>query len=861
MSAGPSPTHAADAPATGLTTPASAVRRAAATLDDTILEAAASRGLVRRAARDAASGKSEITGEDEAAVSLRVDGETVVLTPAGLKGATCTCPATSVCRHVLTAIITLRDGEASGETSAKDEASKESVAEETPGPSAATPPFQCTPADEAEMAPTDAPRPGDPDVPPGRTSAPEGGGAIAGEIAAVSSSEMTRAFGRAALRDAEALLADLSSADETVSAELTATKAVIHIPGHPPVHFVRGGGAAGMITKGAPNSAEVKTRFAAALLGARRVLAGEALAIQPSGDTKPTDSRRQGDDARRSGQTAFLAEVRSTLEDCARQALATGPEALQDRLFDLALSSRADALPRLSRLLLEIAGTIERRRDHAPGYEPLAALRTIAEAAALTVALGARPDDPVLRGATRTEPIPLGPVTLLGCGLEIWRMPSGSRGVTAHFRQIVTRVAGSEAPLEDGAGDLAQTGARPRLRRMLTATLARPAGQDPSFDPTRAAKESPVFGHSLERLAGSTFNLSDAAVGPEGRLSLGKAARATILEESWTAAACGAAGGVAETAMGEGPDRAGEGPLTFAEWQNRLTMEAFADDPHAGTELIALSGFAAPFFDPLEQTAILPARDADGTWSELALEGSGERIAAILARIEAIGDMGAPIVLAVLPRRTGDRIRLRPLAYAVLPGAPPTKPKGVLSALAGSLRGQWSARQGAIGAPAPEAESQAGRLVILDLLPDLPWHWADDGARSPLHPVRRGKGADEVSGAAEERAAAMRFVPAGRVASLSDRLVAAALDDGLALSELGGKMRDTARLARMRQTARRLADTGLAPLGTALDALAGASDAARANALLRFVHLATLYQTLDPRVPLLQERRDGAPRV
>ena len=852
MSAGSSPTHAANAPVTGHAQPASAARRAAAALDDSILEAAASRGLVRRAARDAASGKSEITGEDEAGVTLKVDGETVVLTATGLKAATCTCPATNLCRHVLTAIITLRDGGQPDDASGTAQASKDSVAEATPEPGVATSPQSSqSPPDAAKRASKDEPAPGDPAVSPRPASEPDG---LSEEIAAVSSSEMTKAFGRAALREAEALLAEIATSDQRVTVELAATKAVILIPGHPPVHFVRGGGAPGMITKGAQGSAAVKTRLAAAILGARRMLAGEALAIQPSSDTKPTDSRRQGDDARRSGQAAFLADIRSTLEDCARQALATGPEALQDRLFDLALSSRADALPRLSRLLLEIAGTIERRRDHAPGYEPLAALRTIAEAAALVVSLGSRPDDPVLRGATRTEPVPLGTVTLLGCGLEIWRMPSGSRGVTAHFRQIVVGMAGSEAPLEDGAGDLAQTGTGPRLGRMLTATLARPAGQDPSFDPSRAAKESPVFGHSLERLAGSAFHLSDAAVGPDGRLSLGKAARATILEESWTAAACGAAGGVAETAMDERSDEPGEGPLTFAEWQNRMAMAAFADDLHVGAELIAISGFAAPYFDPLEQTAILPAWDADGTWAELALEGSSERLAAILARIEGIGDAGSPIVMAVLPRLMGDRIRLRPLGYAVLPGAPPAKPKGVLSALAGSLRGQWSARQGTAGAPAPEANSQAGSLVVLDLLPDLPWRQADDRARSPLDRLRRGKSVEEASGAAEERAAAMRFVPAGRVASLSDRLVAAALDDSLALSELGGRMRDTARLGRLGHMAQRLTDAGLSPLGDALGALAGANDDARANALLRFVHLATLHQTLDPRLPLLHER-------
>ena len=742
MSAGSSSSASTNGPATGLAQPASAARRAAAALDDTILEAAASRGLVRRAARDAASGKSEITFEDEAGVTLRVDGETVVLTAAGLKAATCTCPATDLCRHVLTAVIALREG-ARRQTRHQERRRHQRTASQRNRQSRASrhrrrrpkaPPMGRNQLQR--KSPSPAIQPFRSNRNPGR----HGGEGIASEIGAVSPSEMTRAFGRAALRDAEALLAQIASSDQSVTAELTATKAVIVIPGHPPVHFVRGGGAAGMITKGEPGSAAVKTRLAAAILGARRLLAGEALATSLADDTKRSDNPQAGEAAKR-GLTAFLAEVRSTLEDCARQALSTGPQALQDRLFDLALSSRADALPRLSRLLLEVAGDIERRRDHAPGYEPLAALRVIAEAAALAVALGARPDDPALRGAARTEPAPLGTVTLLGCGLEIWRMPSGSRGVTAHFRQIVTGKSGSQAPLEEAAGNVAQAGTGASAGRMLTATLARPAGQDPSFDPSRAARESPVFGHSLERLAASAFRLSDAAAGPNGRLSIGKAARATILDESWVTAAGGAASEETYNGTRDGPDKTGEAPLTFGEWQNRLTMAAFADELHATPELVAVSGFAAPYFDPLEQAALLPARDADGTWAELTLEGSSERLAAILARIEAISDAGSPVILSVLPRMTAERIRLRPLAYAVLPRAAAGKPKGVLSALARGLRGQRSAAQGATGAGAPETELQAGTLVTLDLLPDLPWQREDEPKRSPFDRLRMGKSA------------------------------------------------------------------------------------------------------------------------
>ena len=62
--------------------------------DDSVLAALASRGLVRRAHKDLEKESPAILGEDADALTVEVAGEKVRL-PAGVSGATCTCPASS----------------------------------------------------------------------------------------------------------------------------------------------------------------------------------------------------------------------------------------------------------------------------------------------------------------------------------------------------------------------------------------------------------------------------------------------------------------------------------------------------------------------------------------------------------------------------------------------------------------------------------------------------------------------------------------------------------------------------------------------------------------------------------------------
>ncbi|WP_299295572.1 hypothetical protein [uncultured Tateyamaria sp.] len=76
--------------------------------DETALAALASVGVVRRAKRDFEAGKATVTTRDDASATVTADGKAVTLTASGLTAATCTCPATGICRHILLAVFALR---------------------------------------------------------------------------------------------------------------------------------------------------------------------------------------------------------------------------------------------------------------------------------------------------------------------------------------------------------------------------------------------------------------------------------------------------------------------------------------------------------------------------------------------------------------------------------------------------------------------------------------------------------------------------------------------------------------------------------------------------------------------------------
>ncbi len=79
------------------------------THDANALSALASVGLVRRATRDLEAGKAEVQSRDDAGASVTADGQVVTLDAGGPVAAQCSCPATGICRHIILAILALRE--------------------------------------------------------------------------------------------------------------------------------------------------------------------------------------------------------------------------------------------------------------------------------------------------------------------------------------------------------------------------------------------------------------------------------------------------------------------------------------------------------------------------------------------------------------------------------------------------------------------------------------------------------------------------------------------------------------------------------------------------------------------------------
>ncbi|MBY5400176.1 hypothetical protein AB9F46_10040 [Rhizobium leguminosarum] len=552
----------------------------AAALSDEVLEAASSKGLLRRARRDVEAGLVRLSGWDGGTALAEADGESVRLTAGPLTGARCSCPATGLCRHILAGIIFIREAE---------------EVRPAEGPGAAETPEPLRP----QAVP-------DPHA----------------EVLSLEEDAIIRAFGRAAYIQAQTLLAELEPG--AVEIETTASAVRIRLGAHHQVLYPAGGGPAGMISKAA--TSQRAALHAAALLAVR----GPTEAIARVGQA-PTEPGKAA--------SGLLEDAAALLRDAARQALSKAPAGLEERIGDLILSSRTEAMPRLGGELRTIAAMIRRRRERLDAADPAELLAMLARAYALTQALQAGSDDPLLTGAGAEAPQPLPAIDLVGCGLRLWQTDSGARGVTGYYLSA------------DG--------------RSFSATLARAAGSDPGFVPRHAATAEPVFGRSLAAIAGSAFRLDGASATGDGRLQTGSG-RAEPLAAGWSAAVQGIEGAVID------------------DWKQCAIRLSSAFRPKLATPprralplILRPVAFGSLRFDGVAQAGRWPVRDREGAWLELEIEGD-ERLEAHFALLGSIGDRQPPL-LTVLAEARGADIVLSPLGFGTdsltLLDLPPPAPR------------------------------------------------------------------------------------------------------------------------------------------------------------------------------------------
>jgi hypothetical protein len=319
--------------------------------------------------------------------------------------------------------------------------------------------------------------------------------------------------------------------------------------------------------------------------------------------------------------------------------------ALEERLMLLAVSSRAEAMPRLSASLRRIAEQLERRRSRNVNHDPVELLREIAFAHALLHAVSQTKDDGRLRrlaGAVRAEYEPIGDVELIGLGAALFETIAGALGVTGHFVE-------------------------PATGRRFTASLARGTTHDTRFDPRAAYRTQSVWGQTLSRLSSATFCLSGAQASPSGRLSLSQASRAEAIQPFRPS--CKRITAWAQDRNGPLADLVHTVWPILADYLARCFAPSLDMPPRSAQPVVLLpSRIAGVVFDDLTQRLRWPLMDLGGAWISLTLnhndEGRGLGTSRIAALEATIGDGGnkRPFAIVAIARPEGGEMMLEPIA-------------------------------------------------------------------------------------------------------------------------------------------------------------------------------------------------------
>ncbi len=468
-----------------------------AAYDDAALEAASSKGVMIRARKDAAAGLAELVSQNDDQALLKVAGEDVLLLAKGLAHARCSCPAAGTCRHIVTAILALRD------LAPAVKATLESAS-----------PASFTLDEIEKFAGTDWP------------------------------------------------LA-LAMTEEPAALEQGATRSVTFPGTAESVTFPTGQKLRDALFKG-PR-----------VTRSRRVVAAAALLLaQADGVALP---EYHGTEQAPQADPRLLDLVAGALEQAARALAAGQVTRAQDRLFSVAITSRAEAAPRLAATLRALSERLTPERQRQSRDRPEAVFGGLARAYALNAALRQAPDDPALLGQIARSYRPQGPQDLVLLGAEHWRNDSQARGFTIH---LIDRATG----------------------RFLRVTEARAAGVDLAFSAS-GQWHAALWGlAATSGLMGHRLTIEDAVMADDG--SLGRDQRARDHGRIH-------AGSLAGLALGGWDEIGVEIAKQLGRGLRRRAGEAML--------LLAPKAALAPGFDPGRQRHFWDWQDDDGRLLRLTL--------------------------------------------------------------------------------------------------------------------------------------------------------------------------------------------------------------------------------------------------
>jgi hypothetical protein len=359
----------------------SRLRQLAAALDARALEALASKGLLRRAAKDLERGiPTRVAGETQKTLSVAVGPFEVTLSESGPAAARCSCPAGGVCQHILTAVLFLQQAAPPG------------TEEPSPAPAPTAPP---SPARE--------------------------------QLLALGLEDLERWAGKAAFR--AGLKLGCQWTPEVVHGR---TVRIRFSDLNWEAHFLPEAGLDGMIVSG--GKGDVRSLVVAAVIGfQRREGKSWTPPEQPSALAASTGAPRT------------RPEVLESCQRLLAESLANGLSRLappnRERWATLAVSALGVNLPRLALLLRGIAdeAALVVARDARSDLSRM--LGRMAQTHALCTALenGGDQPRPDLVGWHRTQYEDVGRLDLMGAAAWPWRTASGYEGLTLLFWEPAAR--------------------------------------------------------------------------------------------------------------------------------------------------------------------------------------------------------------------------------------------------------------------------------------------------------------------------------------------------------------------------------------------------------------------------------------
>ncbi len=201
--------------------------------------------------------------------------------------------------------------------------------------------------------------------------------------------------------------------------------------------------------------------------------------------------------------TVMLAEISSAIEAAISQVFHGSAQLAQEHFLDLAISAKVQSAPRLTGQLMTLSTLCGWADAGDVRFEGGRFLAALSEVYALVKALARTPDDPAFLGVVRRSYVPAPAMDLWALGAKGWTRPNGARGLTLYLLNPETGV-------------------------FHAATVARGAGMDVTFTPTRAYT-SPFWGiPSVPRLTGNGLTLDQPLLSLDGQLSTADKVKATI---------------------------------------------------------------------------------------------------------------------------------------------------------------------------------------------------------------------------------------------------------------------------------------------------------------------------------------------